>query len=143
MLAASGASAADEKELQARLQRTTSVTCRFTAMAAGDWPAGVPAPAIRPASLSVAFDHVNVEEGSARVAAQVGSIDVITRFANGVLHFMESFREGALYVTSVFPVQAGQTALAAVHSRHEFTRVQVPGYTSRPEQYYGSCDIDR
>ena len=31
----------------------------------------------------------------------------------------------------------------AVHTRHEYTDVSLPGYTSRPEQYYGSCAIER
>jgi len=27
-----------------------------------------------------------------------------------------------------------------VHARHEYTEVSLPGYTSRPEQYYGECE---
>jgi len=29
--------------------------------------------------------------------------------------------------------------LRAVHTRHEYTEVSLPGFTSRPEQYYGDC----
>jgi hypothetical protein len=28
-----------------------------------------------------------------------------------------------------------------MHSRHEYTDVSLPGYTSSPEQYYGECEI--
>jgi hypothetical protein len=31
----------------------------------------------------------------------------------------------------------------AVHTRHEYTEVSLPGFTSRPEQYYGECEIAR
>jgi len=30
-----------------------------------------------------------------------------------------------------------------VHTRHEYTEVRLPGFTSRPEQYYGECEITR
>ncbi len=36
-----------------------------------------------------------------------------------------------------------QGKLKAVHTRHEYTEVSLPGYTSRPEQYYGECDARR
>ena len=28
-------------------------------------------------------------------------------------------------------------------TRHEFTEVSLPGYTSSPEQYYGDCQVSR
>ena len=33
----------------------------------------------------------------------------------------------------------GDGKLRAVHTRHEYTEVSLPGFTSRPEQYYGDC----
>jgi hypothetical protein len=48
---------------------------------------------------------------------------------------------GALYVTTVFNTESRPGKLQAVHTRHEYTPVSVPGFTSRPEQYYGDCDV--
>jgi hypothetical protein len=33
--------------------------------------------------------------------------------------------------------------MRAVHTRHEYTMISLPGFTSRPEQYYGECAIGR
>jgi hypothetical protein len=33
-------------------------------------------------------------------------------------------------------------ALQAVHTRHENTLIALPGFTSKPEQYYGHCEIE-
>jgi hypothetical protein len=41
----------------------------------------------------------------------------------------------------VFDRPGRNGTLLAAHSRHEFTPVQLPGFTSRPEQYYGECDV--
>jgi hypothetical protein len=125
----------------ARLASATAVHCRFSTVATVGWQGGEPRASQKPVTLTLAFEAVNIEEGSARSAEQNGVVDVTVRFANDVLHFMQSFREGPLYVTSIFPVAADGSRLIAVHSRHEFTKVQVPGFTSRPEQYYGSCEI--
>jgi hypothetical protein len=125
----------------ARLASATAVRCRFSTMATVDWQGGEPRSSQKPSTLTLAFEAVNIDEGSARSAEQNGVVDVTVRFANDVLHFMQSLREGPLYVTSIFPVAADGSRLIAVHSRHEFTKVQVPGFTSRPEQYYGSCEI--
>ena len=56
---------------------------------------------------------------------------------------MQSFRDGPLYVTTVIARPAGGGKWLAVHTRHEYTDVSLPGYTSRPEQYYGSCTLER
>ena len=55
---------------------------------------------------------------------------------------MQSFRNGPLYVTTVIGRPAGAGKWLAVHTRHEYTDVSLPGYTSRPEQYYGSCTLE-
>ena len=70
-----------------------------------------------------------------------GPSDIIVRFAVSTLHLMQSFNEGPLYVTSIFADEAANGQFKAVHTRHEFTAVSLPGFTSRPEQYYGTCAI--
>ena len=50
---------------------------------------------------------------------------------------------GALYTTTVFARRTAAGKFIAVHTRHEFTDASVPGFTSRPEQYYGDYDVER
>ena len=54
---------------------------------------------------------------------------------------MQSFRSGPLYTTTVFDKETSGGKFKAVHSRHEYFTIPVPGATSSPEQYYGECEI--
>jgi hypothetical protein len=63
--------------------------------------------------------------------------EITVKQTGGYLHFMQTFKGGALYTTTVFDTPAGP--FKAVHSRHEYFTVPVPGATSSPEQYYGEC----
>jgi len=51
------------------------------------------------------------------------------------------FLDGPLYTTRIFPKETRAGKLQAVHTRHEYTEISLPGFTSRPEQYYGECDV--
>jgi hypothetical protein len=51
--------------------------------------------------------------------------------------------EGVLRITTVFDKQNSPGKFKAVHARHEYTDVSLPGFTSRPEQYYGECELGR
>ena len=66
---------------------------------------------------------------------------VIARLAAGSLHFIAMDGAGPVYLTSVFDDGRGGP-LKAVHSRHAFFDVSLPGFTSTPEQYYGECHIE-
>jgi hypothetical protein len=137
------ADAAPDAVASDRLARTKTATCTFSAVASVDWTrAGEPHADVKPSTLSIAFEGINADEGTARLVGSVGPVDIIVRLSNGVLHFVQSFREGPLYATSIFPAASDSGRLLAVHTRHEFTDVHVPGYTWRPEQYYGTCAID-
>ena len=70
-------------------------------------------------------------------------MEIIVRLSAGTLHLVQSSSGGPLYVTTVFPEQTPDGKLKAVHTRHEFTALSLPGFTSRPEQYYGACEIDK
>jgi hypothetical protein len=48
---------------------------------------------------------------------------------------------GPVYITTIFDRESRGRKLKAVHSRHEFFAVPLPGATSSPEQYYGECEI--
>ena len=56
------------------------------------------------------------------------------------LPVIQVLAEGPLYSTTVFNRETADGKLLAVHSRHEFRDVQLRGFTSRPEQYYGECE---
>ena len=55
---------------------------------------------------------------------------------------MQSFRDGPLYITTVFNKESRAGKLKAVHTRHEYADVALPGFTSSPEQYYGECEVE-
>src|SRR5712692_350836 len=97
----------------------------------------------KPATLALGFEEIDVDEGSARVVGAFGPADIIVRLSSGTLHLVQSFREGPLYATTIFPYETRPGRLRAVHTRHEFTEVSLPGFTSRPEQYYGACEITK
>ena len=65
----------------------------------------------------------------------------MARLTEGTLHLMTIDNAGPLYVTTVFDKETPGGKLKAVHTRHEYTDVSLPGFTSRPEQYYGECEV--
>ena len=131
------------QKIEERMEKATAVTCLFTAQAVGNWTGGTPKVDTRTPKLTVEFHEVNVDEGSSKAKGEFGSSDILVRFASGSLHFLQSFRTGPLYLTTIFnrEVTPGSGKLLAAHTRHEFTPVALPGFTSRPEQYYGECEI--
>jgi hypothetical protein len=124
-----------------RLAQAKTLKCTFTVMATGTWKGGAAQTESRPMTLSIGFDAINLDEGTARVIGAFGPSEIIVRIAYGTLHFVQSFREGPLYVTTIFPKETREGRLQAVHTRHEYTEVSLPGFTSRPEQYYGDCAL--
>jgi len=61
------------------------------------------------------------------------------------LHFMERTVTGTLNVTTVFVPAGENTPLRAVHSRHDYLPMSIPGFVSEPtvSQSYGTCDAAR
>jgi hypothetical protein len=133
---------AQARDPVARLADAKTVRCEFPVMASGDWKDGVPQGAIKPATLSLRFETVDIEGGTARAVGLFGPSDVNVRLTSNSLHFMQSFREGPLYLTTIIARPSRDGRWPAVHTRHEYTDVSLPGYTSRPEQYYGSCAVE-
>jgi hypothetical protein len=134
-------SAALGQNAQARLAEAKSLKCVFQIVATASWTNGEPRPEIKPTKLSFGFDKIDSDEGTARMIGTFGPSEIVVRLSTGSLHFMQAFREGPLYTTTVFPRETRNGNLQAVHSRHEYTEVSLPGFTSRPEQYYGECAI--
>ena len=120
--------------------------CSFTLMASGTWTKGVPAAGVAKATLSMQFDEIDVQGGTANVvdvsAASAGAPHITVRQLGDSLHFLAMNTSGAVYLTTVFADRESRAGskFKAVHTRHEFTEVKLTGWTSRPEQYYGDCE---
>ncbi len=127
---------------QGPLSRAKSIRCTFSVMALGTWGKEKPEVQVKPASLEQQFDGINVDEGTAELKSPYGGkYDIIVRYSNGYLHFIQSFLDGYLYVTTILEKTTASGKLKAMQSRHEYTEVSLPGYTSRPEQYIGECEV--
>ena len=121
--------------------------CAFTLIATGTWEKGVPSAVVKPASLTLEFNAIDTQEGTAEMPGinQLGSgaPHIIVRLVEGNLHLLAMNSTGSMYITTVFSDRESRTTgkWKAVHTRHEFTEVQLSSFTSRPEQYYGFCSI--
>ena len=129
---------------QARISSAKSIRCSFPRIATGTWKKdGAPEATATPASLVLRFESIDIDTGVAQLRNGSVGTDVTVRFAEGYLHLMQAFRTGPLYTTTVFDAGATGGKFKAVHSRHEYFSVPLPGATSTPEQYYGECEIVR
>jgi hypothetical protein len=127
--------------LQQRLAAATTVKCTFSAIATGTWDGGTPSAKTGTAKLDVTFSNVNADEGRADAAGTVGKSFVVVRASNEYLHLMQMHSAGPLYTTTVLARETAGGRLMAVHTRHEYTQVSLPGFTSRPEMYLGDCAL--
>jgi hypothetical protein len=127
---------------QERIAAAKSLRCSFPLTAVSAWKkAAPPAATVKPATLVLIFDSIDTDEGTARLKSGSVGTEVTARRSGGYLHLIQSFRSGALYTTTVFDKDGADGKLKAVHSRHEYFTVSVPGATSSPEQYYGECEV--
>ena len=120
--------------------------CTFTQKALGTWDNMTPAVETTEASLAMEFDHIDTQDGTANVtgvtASDAGAPHITVRLLANNLHFLAMNVSGSVYLTTVFADRESRAGapFKAVHTRHEFTQVRLSGWTSRPEQYYGSCE---
>ena len=124
-----------------RLVNAKAVTCTFSTVATGTWKDGVAEATSKPAKLKIAFTSIDTQDGTADAAGDSGKSHITVRAVGNYLNFMQMDPYGAVYLTTVFNTETKSGKLLAVHTRHEYTPVQLPGLTSRPEQYYGECDV--
>lgn len=124
------------------------MTCAFTVKALGTWGKDMaPTAEITPSKLSMVFDAIDTQDGTANVtdvtAPDGGAPHITVRLLANNLHFLAMNISGSVYITTVFADRDSRTsgAFKAVHTRHEFTPTRLTGWTSRPEQYYGQCEI--
>ena len=129
---------------QAKIAGAKSLRCTFPSVSTGSWKKdGTPDATIKPASLVLRYEAIDIDTGIAQLRNGSVGTDVTVRLAEGYLHFMQAFRTGPLYTTTVFEAGANGNKFKAVHSRHEYFSVPLPDATSTPEQYYGECEILR
>ena len=125
-----------------RLETAKSLTCVFSLVATGAWSTSQPHADVKAAKLTLRFDSINRDDGTAGVGDGFGHYDITVRPSARTLLFLQSFRAGPLYITTVFDRESRGGKLKAVHTRHELTEVALPGFTSSPEQYYGECEAE-
>lgn len=123
------------------LRSASELQCAFSVYAIGTWNANEASARVQPSKLTVAFKDIDTQDGVATAVGAFGPSTIIVRLASGNLHLMQIAASGALYVTTVFDKEIRDGQLKAVHTRHEYTDVSLPGFTSRPEQYYGHCVV--
>jgi len=132
-----------EVATQGRLAAAKALRCTFARTATGSWStAGVATAVVKPSTLVLRFDSIDFDDGTAQLRTGRVANEVVVKMAEGYVHFMQVFRTGPLYTTTVFEKDAGGK-LKAVHSRHEYFAVPLPGSTSSPEQYYGECEVEK
>jgi len=129
------------------LSSVQRLTCTFAHKALGTWEKDVPAIELLPAKLSMTFDAIDTQDGTANVvdvtAPDAGAPHITVRLLADNLHFLAMNISGSVYLTSVFADRDSRAGgrFKAVHTRHEFTPTRLAGWTSRPEQYYGHCEV--
>jgi hypothetical protein len=102
---------------QGKTATAKSLRCTFALSATGTWnKSGSAEAAVKPASLLLLFDSINVDEGTAQLRNGSAGSDIIVRSGGGYLNFIQSFRSGPLYTTTVFEKENPGGKLKAVHS---------------------------
>ncbi|MDP6581403.1 MAG: hypothetical protein QF681_12180 [Vicinamibacterales bacterium] len=131
---------ATASEAQGRLAGTTSLDCRFTTIATVTWTEGDAEASLDAATLTMQFEAIDTDSATAEVVGPYGASSIIVRQTGDYLHLVQMFMVGPLYTTTVIDRETTDGKLMAVHTRHEYTDTSLPGFTSRPEQYYGECE---
>jgi hypothetical protein len=127
--------------LDRRLAAAKRLECTFSVLATGNWDKNVPGIGVAPVELKANFFDINVDEGTAEAESAYGASFISVRYETGYLHIMQMSDAGPLYLTSVLARAAGEGKLMAVHTRVEYSPTVIPGFTSRPEMYLGTCTI--
>jgi hypothetical protein len=120
-----------------------SLKCTFPVYTVGTWKNGEPAAQIKQAeNFSLTIDEIDTDSGSGRVTGTSGPVEVTALLTVSSLHFMERSVTGTLNITTIFVTEGGAKKFRAVHSRHDYLPMSIPGYVSEPtvSQNYGTCE---
>lgn len=125
------------------LGKVTKLTCSFAVMAAGAWKGGVPQAQVQSEVQSVGFLKIDLDSGTAEVAAAAGPLDIVALLTPSSVHFLERSFQGNLTVTSVFVPADAKGKYRAVRSRHDYLAMALPGFVAEPtvQQRYGECEV--
>ena len=121
-----------------------SLKCTFPVYAVGSWKNGEPQAQIKQAAqFSLTIDEIDTDSGSGRVTGTSGPVEVTALLTVSSLHFMERSVTGTLNITTVFVSEGGAKRFRAVHSRHDYLPMSIPGFQSEPtvSQNYGTCEV--
>ncbi len=125
------------------LAKVKKLKCQFSIYSSGSWKALDAQAQIRqPETLSLEIDEIDTDSGSGRVTGTSGPADVTALLTISSLHFMERSVTGTLNITTVFSGDPDATVFRAVHARHDYLPMSLPGYKSEPSvsQHYGTCE---
>ncbi len=139
---------------QGRLTDVKSLSCSFPVIATGTWTDGNAEGRVGGSRLTVRFGAIDMEAATSVVDAGLpitevdtvepyGPSHLITRVTDDYLHFIQMFTAGVLFTTTVINRETVGGKLMAVHTRHVYADAADPSATTRPEQYYGDCEVGR
>lgn len=132
---------AQDADLERKLATAKRVDCKFAVLATATWDGKTPKAAVTATTVQAAFHDIDVDGGTAEADSEFGSSFIAVRYAHGYLHLMQTSDAGPLYVTTVLAQRTPDGRLMAVQTRLEYSPTILPGFTSRPEMYVGSCTI--
>src|SRR4030095_15560022 len=109
--------------------------CTFTQKAIGTWDKdAVPSVELTPAKLSMVFDAIDTQDGTANVidvtAPDAGAPHITVRLLANNLHLMRMNISGSFYLTSLFANRDSNSGgtFRAAHTRHEYTATRLSGW---------------
>ena len=127
---------------QGGIAKATGLRCSFSSQTKADWRAdGAADISTAKSALTLRFEGIDTDAGTAELKTGSMTSELIVRASEGYLNFLQVFRTGPIYTTTVFDAGSRGGRFKAVHSRHEYLAPRLPGATSTPEQYYGECEI--
>jgi hypothetical protein len=133
LLAIGTASAADTPEF--RLKHALTLKCSFTASATTEFKDGQRTISSAKDEGQSTFSVINIQKGAAKVTGNNRAADVVVRYAQGEIWFIETTPAGNLVITTVFPLYVqGTEEFVVVESRHSVIGTSVLG-----EQSSGGC----
>ena len=129
------------------LTQVKALKCRFSIYTSGSWTKTLEpqAQVKQPETFSLEIDEIDTDSGSGRVTGTSGPAEVTALLTLSSLHFMERSVTGTLNITTVFSGPADAKTFRAVHARHDYLPMSLPGYNSEPSvsQHYGVCDVTK
>ena len=126
------------------LANVKSLKCKFPVYSVGSWKNGEPKAEVRQAQqFTLDIDEIDADSGTARVTGTSGPTHVTALLTISSLHFVERTVTGTLTITTVFASEGNVKTYRAVHSRHDYLPMSLPGYVSEPSvsQNYGECEV--